>query len=299
MFSIEDSLGCSLPPSNLISILSVNGQRLRENVRRSIGAHLLSVLFITNLTCGATVCSAQAAPAVPVSFDAASVKVSTPPFEVVSLQASRGRLRYLNATLLECIARAYAVAPSQVFGPAWIAEQRYSIDATAGKEASNDDLMKMLQSLLKDRFGLALHRSANDQMVYSLALDKKSPKLRPAVADETTEIRPTSQPGISFSFRHVSMEQFATFLSSRLIHLDRRVVNMTELAGDYDFTLQWTVDPRTSSIALDRPDELQGDPSGLTIFTAIKEQTGLRLDPKKISSDSIIVDAASRVPTEN
>jgi uncharacterized protein (TIGR03435 family) len=146
----------------------------------------------------------------------------------------------------------------------------------------------MLQRLLSERFGLVLHRETREFSAFALVVGKNGtgPKLRAAAA-----------PGGSSKFRalpghasgsSVSMAQFADRLASPVFQLDRQVVDFTGLTGQFDLTLDWSPDGNQAE-----------DATSPSITTAIQEQLGLKLEPRKVPLEVFVIDRASKVPTAN
>jgi uncharacterized protein (TIGR03435 family) len=164
--------------------------------------------------------------------------------------------------------------------------ETFDISAKFPSGTSDSQVLLMLQRLLDERFKLKLHREAREFSAYALVVDKHGSKLRP-----------TATPGpYRFSARNghaagqsVSMDQFADRLSKQV---DRQVVDFTGLTGQFDLTLDWRLEgtqTEKSNTADDRP----------SIFSALPEQLGLKLELRKVSLDVLIVDAAWKVPAEN
>jgi uncharacterized protein (TIGR03435 family) len=138
----------------------------------------------------------------------------------------------------------------------------------------------MLQTLLAERFKLAVHRETKMLPVYELVTAKSGSKLRQA---ETREGSSISSGGGKMTVRHVSMPGFATALSR---HIGRPVFDKTGIDGAFDFTLEYAPDGADSA----------GRPS---IFTALQEQLGLRLEAAKGPVEILVIDRANKVPTDN
>jgi bla regulator protein BlaR1 len=237
----------------------------------------------------------------PMEFDAASVKPSNPNSTngtVVSVTPG-GRLHVVNATLKDLIETAYDVRSFQIQGgPKWADATKYDVEATPGTRPQSAAVLPQnwtnvrfeVQALLKDRFQLQLHREARVAPIYSLAIAKGG--IRSSVLSATQ----SPQKGISASQgtmlgEAASMTQLAYKLS-RLF--ERQVVNNTGLEGNYDFKLQWTPDPAPSAPE-GQPVDTSGGPS---IFSALQEQLGLRLEPTKGPVDVLIIDHVDQ-PSEN
>jgi uncharacterized protein (TIGR03435 family) len=165
-----------------------------------------------------------------------------------------------------------SVPPSAATG-GWIDSQRFDISAKSeghgpvDKEQSN----LMLRQLLADRFGLVFHRETKELVVYSLVVGKNGPKLK----EGGTEGPYLSglAPGKLVGTR-ASMASLTRALSRSL---GRPVKDETGLRGQYDFTLVWS------------PDDA-ADASGPSLFTAVQDQLGLRLESKKAPVETIVID---------
>ena len=189
-------------------------------------------------------------------------------------------------------------------GPHWINSDIYEIDAKAEGTPSVAIMMgPMLQALLEDRFKLRIHREPREIPVYALKVAKGGFKLKPLKEGSCTTI--TAPPlGVPVPFRcgtftdprpgtlyfhGVSMDIFAMDL-----FIDRPVIDKTGIAGIFDFRLDYTPDEATPT----PPGALLDDPTGPSIFTAVEQQLGLKLEPAKGPGESLVIDHVER-PSEN
>jgi uncharacterized protein (TIGR03435 family) len=276
------------------------------NHRRCFG-----VMIITSL--GAR---GQSAPAT-LAFEAASVKpaaLSTDGDVKRSFNGDAGRIDYKNVTLKGLIMRAYGVKEYQITGPDWLDSNGYDIVATIPHDATEAQLPQMLQTLLAERFKLTLRHKTKDLPVYALVAGKNGPKLQPVEQEESFSMR------IGPKGRHIEgksrLAGLCEFLSRTM---DRPVVDMTGLKGVYDITLDWAPDDSeqagmvqlemrvTSAPGVGGPPAGVGKGSGnmpdntggATIFTALQERLGLKLEQRKSPADFLIVDRVERMPVEN
>jgi uncharacterized protein (TIGR03435 family) len=259
--------------------------------------------------------SAQA----PAAFDVASIKPNRsmtvrPRLSVGFLPG--GRFEAIAATLQGLIAIAHGggqmLRPSQVVGaPGWIGTERFDIQAQAERGTAGvppDQMLVMLQNLLADRFKLAVHWEKREQPIYALTFRRPDrapgPRLRRAEADCDTRaaqisanatVRPMvcgleGAPGRVLG-RTMSLADFATRQLPSI--LDRLVVDRTGVDGSFDWDLDWAPGPgEPSSISVDgAPAPSTGGPS---IFTALEEQLGLKLETERGQVDVLVVDAVSR-----
>jgi uncharacterized protein (TIGR03435 family) len=214
----------------------------------------------------------------PTAFEVASVRPNMSGSHSSRFSSGKGGLNTSNVSLRDFVRWAYGVKDYQVTAPDWLATQRFDIAAKAEASVPNDQLMAMLQALLVERFKLVVHRETKERTVYSLVVGKNGPKLHEVDAGPG---RTTDGRG-SLSGQKMSMSQLADSLSKSMT---LPVLNMTGIKGAFDIELKWA------------PDE--DSANGPSIFTAVQEQLGLKLEPRKGPMEIIVVDHAERVPTEN
>jgi uncharacterized protein (TIGR03435 family) len=226
------------------------------------------------------VCLPIAATAQQPSFEVASVKLSD--YRGGPLRITAGinpdGIDFSNVTPKMCIQRAYGLRPYQVNGPAWIDTERYRIVAKAAGAAPQNQILLMLQSLLVERFKLVVHRETREMTVYALVVSKNGPKLKEATDEGATQIAPDGRETV---FERVGMGQLAGVIARTL---DRPVVDATGLKGLYNFRLAWADD---------------ADPAEApSIFTALTEHLGLKLESRKAPVEMLVVDRIEK-PSEN
>jgi uncharacterized protein (TIGR03435 family) len=216
-----------------------------------------------------------------------------------------GRVRLENWALLDLIAAAYSVHASQVSGPSWLADQAFNIEAKAPEGIQKEQLNGMLQSLLEERFGLKVHRDSQTKSGFALVVGKNGPKLKPAEPPPTPaqgvteeeqrarqalatqkrmqENRENGTPLVGLSranFRSITTEALAAQLAR---FAEAPVVDETGLTGKYSVTIEtWK----------------NADVPGGTVFEAV-ENLGLKLEPRKVTVEMVMVDRVSRTPTAN
>jgi uncharacterized protein (TIGR03435 family) len=163
-------------------------------------------------------------------------------------------------------------------GPAWVNSEGFDIEAKGDHSASDAQLGQMVQSLLADRFKLALHRETRQLPVYALVVAKNGPKIR-----ESTAARPgmAGGPG-QLDAQKISLQVFTQTLGRQL---DHPVLDQTGLTGRYDFKLNWS------------PDESDAT-GGPSIFTAVQEQLGLKLETQTGPVEVLVIDHAEK-PSDN
>jgi uncharacterized protein (TIGR03435 family) len=201
-----------------------------------------------------------------------------------------GRYIATNVTLSQLVRDAYGVQEFQIANqPGWFDAERFDVEAIMAAGAKQEDAQLMLQALLADRFKLAFHREQRPAGVYALVVAKDGPKLTkadPSKCSNTTSgcgfnASPTQIVGTS-----VSMGQLAFRLSRSL---GRFVTDDTGLDGRYDLKVEW---PR------DNPFTEPGASASASIFAALQDQLGLRLESRRAPVETLAIDRAER-PTEN
>jgi uncharacterized protein (TIGR03435 family) len=235
--------------------------------------------------CVSGVAYAQSVPAP--QFEVAAIKPSTADPGSSGINTGNGRMNALNVTLKRCIMGAYSVGPNQIFGgPDWLDSDRWEIIAKAEQPVGDHALMTVLQSLLADRFKLALHRQSKPIEVYVLEVAKNGPKLEKGDGQGAK----TSNGRGDIVAANATMDRFAEILSRQM---DLPVVNHTGLEGVFNLKLQWT--PESARPA----NPVAGAAiEGPSIFTAIQEQLGLRLHAQKEPVEVLVIAHVER-PSEN
>jgi len=229
------------------------------------------------------------------AFEVASVKVSQAPPGDSSYDTTPGRIHIVNRTLKSCIQIAYHVKEAQVSGgPKWLDSDRYDINAKAPGPAGDREIEAMLQSLLAERFQLALHRETKVTSGYALVVAKSGLRIQPV---ETDGPHRTSTHRGQMTAERISLPRLATNLSN----LAGAIVNdETQISGVFSFTLSWTPEerPRVPAAGGDAPPPVVEAPSGPTLFAALQEQLGLKLEPRKVPLEMLVIDRAEK-PDEN
>jgi uncharacterized protein (TIGR03435 family) len=208
-----------------------------------------------------------------------------------------------HVTLKGLIGTAYRIQGFRISGgPGWIDTERYDVDGKADDpKADFDQLRLMLRSLLEDRFGLKVHRETRTTAVYALVVDKNGPKIKPSADQLSPDVHGPSAPGSALP-NHGALRfgpgsvignavQLSFFCSGFLSDATERVViDRTKLTGRYDIKLHWAPD---ESAANSLGNSNAGD-SGPSIFTAVLEQLGLRLESTKAPVEVLVIDHAEK-----
>jgi uncharacterized protein (TIGR03435 family) len=273
--------------------------------------------------------NASASPAPSAVFEAASIKPQAPSSDgsirTMLQYPPNGRLTAAGATVKTLICIAYGLSDFQVLGgPNWIEEDRYDVQASPGSaleeqmqkmKSEENTLVKrqMLQALLTDRFKLTLHHDTKELPIYALVVARSGPKLqetKPDDANPETANAP-AHPGnrgrmrmsydataVVITASGMSMDGLAHQLASQL---NSTVKNQTALNGIYDFTLRFT--PDEARMDASGPGSSGGaaslsDNGGTSIFAAVQDQLGLKLESKKGPVEVVIVDHVDK-PSDN
>lgn len=219
------------------------------------------------------------------AFDVATVKPVQPDDPRTSIEIQGDRL-IASATLKALIGFAWDVQDRDIAaGPGWIGSIVYHVEGKSESLLQPNALpqiRQMMQSLLADRFRLATHRQTRDEPVYALLPARGGTKLKPSA--ENLPPRLGNGRG-RISGTAANTEILARMLSGRL---GRPVVDETGLTGNYDFALMWTPAPGEMG---DGPDDgPAADPGGPSIFSALQEQLGLRLESGRGPVEGLVVD---------
>jgi uncharacterized protein (TIGR03435 family) len=234
-----------------------------------------------------------------VRFEVASIKRhnSSTPGQMIGPQGDRFIAR--NVTVRDLISTAYDVPLAQISGgPVWIDSEQYEIEAKPASATTWPDQLRMLRSLLADRFNLRLQRESRDIATYDLIVSASGMKMKPAPTCRDDEKQCggfRTAPGTAIG-RHVTVAQVARLIAGRA---GRRVTDATGLQGYFDIELRWNPGPAQLAPAKSGPDDAPPiDPSGPSLSVAIEEQLGLRLRSSKGTTDYFTIVAAER-PREN
>jgi uncharacterized protein (TIGR03435 family) len=268
-------------------------------------------------------------------FEVASVRPSAPPVAGqvnVGLHVDGAQVRYTYLSLREYIRLAYQVKDYQVSGPDWLAGAHFDIVAKLPPGSNREQIRKMVQALLVERFRLTTHTSTKDFSVYALVAGKGGIRLKESPLDPEAENPdgggkpasnvvasagggPTSVSlgrGASFTYgnnrlegRKLTMFQLTDVLAR---FLDRPVVDMTGSKGTYDFMMEVT--PEDYRVMMIRNAIANGmtppphamklleDATDSSVFAAI-EALGLKLESRKTPLKLLVVDHIEKVATEN
>ena len=246
------------------------------------------------------VTSAQSPSAI--SFEVASVKPSRSDGEPSMTVPSRGTVVITNVPLLNVVVNAFGVPAFRIVGePAWISRERFDISARIPDAHVDGQVLPMLQALLAQRFNLEAHRETREQPVYEVVVARADGRLGPRLTHSdsdcaTVNAPPAVPPSLDSPCagffgvgpgggRIVSKGRpLARVISALSMAVSRAVVDRTGLQGPFDVDLQWGADIGTAAPLGDTP----------SIFTALQEQLGLRLEPSRGPVDVLVIDSVDR-----
>ena len=253
-----------------------------------------------------------AAVAGPIMFGVASApsvraqsQTTAPAFEVASIKPNNsddrrtmfqitpgGRVNCTNISPKTLITMAYGLKPNQLSGgPNWLDSVKYDIDAKAEGPDDPEKLKLMMQTLLAARFKLAIHRETKEMPIYELVAGKNGPKLvaAPESGDQHKGQFRLGRGQMNLS--SASMPDLADSLS-RIV--GRNVYDRTGIAGTYEIKLEWTPDEGQFPEFKDHGDGKEGSAAapetGPSIFAALQEQLGLKLEAAKGPVEVVVID---------
>jgi uncharacterized protein (TIGR03435 family) len=196
----------------------------------------------------------------------------------------------VDVSLLQLIQDAYGISDKSLIsgGPPWLGTDKFDLEAKLNPDDISQDKQKFfdadqtaLRALLADRFSLRVHRASKQFPVFNMVITKGGPKLHEVKPEDLTH------DGCFVShagYEGCSMAAFAIWLRYKS---GRTVIDRTGLAGRYSFSVHWTSDATGGD-----------DTSGPSIFTALQEQLGLKLEPSTTPLSILVVDSAEK-PSEN
>ncbi len=275
----------------------------------------------------------QAQSAQPVAFEVASIKPfpEGTPLNWSGCQGGPGstdpgEINCQYVTLKFLLMQGYSVKNQEILGPGWIDSTHYNVLAKVPPGTTKEQLREMYRNLLAERFEVALHHESRKMTAYALTLAKGGSKLKEhdTAADSNPDDTPAADGklpiggdgfqvlrrsslsgGLITLFRNgrakmqgnnVKIANLADALSRQL---DQSITDETGLAGSYDVSLIWTPDPlqmggRPASDAASGASDPQ-----TSLFGAVEQQLGLKLVPKKVARDCLVIDHAEKIPTGN
>ncbi len=217
------------------------------------------------------------------TFEVAAVRVSparSGEAQFLKMNVDAARASYANVTLKFLISIAYEISDNRMTGgEGWMDTTRFDVDAKLRPGTGKQQVPQMLQALLAERFGLAVHKISKTVPAYDLVVAKGGPKLKSAAGDGS---------GSNYILKgkivgpQLSIGALADILSRQT---GRPVKDATAISGAFDVRLNWT------------PDDITGDDP--SIYIALQEQLGLQLRPAREDIEFLVIDHATRTPSEN
>ncbi len=278
---------------------------------------------------------AQAQPSGTLSnFEVVSIKPSPPPnggrfargIQGGPGTSDPGRMTFSHVTVARLVTQAFDIYPFQLSCPDWFNTEQFDIIAKVPAGATKEQIPRMLQNLLADRFQLKVHQETRVMLILELTVAKGGPKLKAAAEVPAHDDWVSGEPSVDKSgfpvippgkanmlvvegkarwqTPNAEMEQLARMLAGEL---GKPVADHTGLQGRYNFSLYWmsgetnatqltaTADTDAATLTASTPDGVLGP----TIFGALRDQLGLRLEAKKGAANILVVDSAASMPTEN
>ncbi|ADW67095.1 TIGR03435 family protein [Granulicella tundricola] len=230
--------------------------------------------------------------ATPLTFEVATVRLTKPGELDGWIKALPGGAEYTahNIPVKLMISLMYKVPMRQISGgPDWMETDKYDVEAKADKSYSLDDLHTMYRGLLAERFHLKVRKEIHEGPVYALTVDKGGVKMKPDLSEQSYAI-PITYSGEGAVGNRVPMSYLSWWLGQQLQSESRPVVDETGLKENFDFTLSFT------------PPRLEGTDGGAaekpSLFTAVKEQLGLKLEAQKGPVEYYVIEHIER-PSAN
>jgi uncharacterized protein (TIGR03435 family) len=242
-------------------------------------------------------------------YEVVTIKPSKPPSSVrvmIGITGTPDGLTAQNSTIQSLINEAYGTQDFQIIGsPSWLNSEMYDMEAKMDGSVS-DALQKlspaerklarqkMLQAILVDRMKLIIHRDYKESAVYNLIVERSGAKLHAANPDDTYPNGfKTGEGEVARGMMQIDDGVGSKTMTAQGIGIaslvetlsgltGRTAVDKTGLTGKYDFSLKW------------KPDDSQADTTGPSLFTAIREQLGLKLEPGKSVVEIIVIDHVER-----
>jgi uncharacterized protein (TIGR03435 family) len=248
-------------------------------------------------TIGAPGIRAQPQAVAPLAFEVASVKPAG-----TSCRGKRSvdsqQVRYANFSLKGLVRDAYKVELYQIDAPEWLDSQCYDVAAKLPEGASKEQIPAMLQALLAERFRMTVHQEVRRDRVYALVVAKNGLRLKESKGQSDRQQSVELHADGHMEFTSATLASFSSAMS---VLLAQPVVNMTEIQGYFDITLNVT---RGDLAGLRFPsdgaaaDAAPENNASSSVFAALQE-LGLKLESRSAPIEHIVVDSVEKVPTGN
>ena len=253
--------------------------------------------FRATLAVGAVLAASISAAQQAAKFEAAAIKPGDKNHlgALVQPGPAGGQFRMTNVPLKQWVEMGLSVPDYALKAPSWLETTTFDLNAKLPTTLNQNSQAEMMKALLVERFGLKWHEEPATVSGYELVADKKV-ILQPATLTERLLGSNGSSSGPTLvAGTNMTMPQFAEMLGTVL---GRPVVDATHISGGYDLRVQWRPDSDAQTAEQKRygidVDNLPG-----SVFAAVQEKLGLRLQPAKVPSKVIVVDHINNQPTEN
>jgi uncharacterized protein (TIGR03435 family) len=255
----------------------------------------------------------------PLAFEVASVKANTSGSPGYGISGpTPGEFTATNAPLARIISSAFGVRDDQMIAlPGWTHADRYDIVAKypSGQRPTPPQVAAMVQGLLSERFHLQTHNETRQGAVYNLVLARRDGRLGPRLTPHTFDCAaylteksakgdfvaatpfgdfPLCAPMIVANFIRASVRPIAVLAAALAGKVGRPVIDQTGLAGTYDFNLEWSPEQRTSPATQDTAARVPQPDEGLSLFTALEEQLGLKLESTRGPLVVLVIDRVEK-----
>ena len=241
--------------------------------------------------------------ALTLTFTASALRAQQPTFAVATIHPSAEDVKFehdgateihgdiltmRDVTVDSCIKWAYGVQNSQIAGPGWMDSDRFDITAKSNGPATEDQMKRLLQGLLTERFGLTFHHEQREMKALVLSVASSGAKLKPAAAPDAPPYHQNSANGTIA--RSMSIREWANFIAGPL---QMPVVDQTGLTGKYDFAIDFTPYLESgNNMSASRPD------STALIKIVMHDQLGLDINGRKSTIDVMVIDQVQK-PSAN
>jgi uncharacterized protein (TIGR03435 family) len=222
------------------------------------------------------------------NWEVATVRRSDPDGKEDAFVVVGRHVKIENRPLENLLLIGYGVQKSQIVGaPEWVKTEHFDVDGVTDVDGQPNvlQIQSLMRKLLAERFGLKLHHEQRVMPVYALTLAKGAVKMAASkgdpsgLPDETVYENGGER---TLQMTNVTLKDLALMMK---VFLDRPVVDQTGLQGRYDFQLEYTFD------------ELRATPdanAAPSVFTAVQEQLGLKLEPTRLAADVVVIDKVER-----
>jgi uncharacterized protein (TIGR03435 family) len=254
---------------------------------------------------------AQSAPGPAPAYEVSSVKPNKSDNGRMRISYTPDGVSYSNVALQMVLRESFGIEDSRILGaPDWVRTNKFDIEAKVDAadapkldKVPDEERGKMLLPVLADRFNLKFHHETRDLPTYALVVAKGGLKMKEAKPGDTYPNGIKGPDGKSFggmmmmtgrgniTGQGIPIANLVNMLSSQ--RLGRPIFDKTGLAGNYDFDLHWTPDdapPMAGGAQAGSPGSDAATDPGPSLFTALQEQLGLRLDPQKGPVDVVVID---------